>query len=122
MRKFITASVLLLLAGCDFEVPGGIDEKFGDQHFKSAVSAIELHKVRMGEYPQSLDDLEYLGDWDMIWMQSVSYERSDVGYNLFVTRGWAGEPALRLPAGYRKGLGLQNSNATWVPEGPGGEH
>ncbi len=122
MRSLLTVSLLLMLAGCDFEFPGGIDEKFGDQHFKSAVSAIELHKVRTGEYPGSLDDLEYLGDWDMIWVQSVGYEKSGDGYNLYVTRGWAGEPSLKLPEGYRGGLGLRDSNVTWVPEEPGGDH
>ena len=107
----------LLVAACDFEFPGGMDEKFGDQHFKSAVSAIELHRTRTGEFPATLRDLEYLGDWDMIWVQAVRYEKTDIGYNLFVERGWAGEPSLRLPAGYKKGLGLQDSNVDWVDGG-----
>ena len=120
MRNIFTIPLLLILAGCDFEIPGGIDEQFGDQHFKSAVSAVELHKVRTGIYPESLDDLQYLGDWDRIWVQSVRYEKSDDGYNLYITRGWAGEPSLTLPADYRQGLGLRDSNVTWVPEEPDG--
>ena len=114
MRKLVFVFAFLLLSGCDFEVPGGMDEKFGDQHFKSAISTIELHKIRTGEYPDSLSDLEYLGDWDLIWINSVRYEKVDGGYNLFIERGWAGEPALELPMGYRVGLGLVDSNVTWL--------
>ena len=41
-----------------------LDRKFGDQHLKTAVALIELHKVRYGEYPETLDDLTYTGEWD----------------------------------------------------------
>lgn len=114
MRKFSLVFIILLLSACEFEFPGGMDEKFGDQHFKSAVSAIELHKTRTGEYPSTLNDLEYLGDWDMIWLHAVRYEKSDAGYKLFIERGWMGEPSLKLPAGYKVGLGLIDSNVTWI--------
>ena len=116
LRLFSSFIVLVLLSGCDMEIPGGMDEKFGDQHFKSAVAAIELHKTRTGDYPSSLKDLEYLGDWDLIWLDSVRYEKTGAGYNLFIERGWAGEPSLSLPAGYKAGLGLIDSNVTWVEE------
>ena len=116
VRLATSIAVLVLLAGCDFEFPGGMDEKFGDQHFKSAIAAIELHNTRTGSYPESLRDLEYLGDWDLIWLDSVRYEKLGAGYNLFIERGWAGEPSLTLPAGYRTGLGLIDSNVTWVEE------
>jgi hypothetical protein len=43
-----------------------LDQKFGDQHLKTAVALIELHKVRYGEYPETLDDLRYTGEWDAI--------------------------------------------------------
>jgi hypothetical protein len=49
------------------------DQKFGDQHLKTAVALIELHKVRYGKYPTSLNDLKFLGDWDPIALQSVKY-------------------------------------------------
>lgn len=119
MKTFRLYSVflILLVAGCDFEtLMPGMDEKFGHQHFASAVAVIELHKVRNGAYPPTLDDLEFLGDWDQIWMSTIEYERIADGYNLFVTRGWAGEPDLQLPERYRHGLGLRDSNVTWLAE------
>ena len=116
MRQIVSILVILLLSGCDFEFPGGLDEKFGDQHFKSAISAIELHNTRTGRYPDSLDDLEYLGDWDLIWLSSVRYEKVEGGYDLFVERGWVGEPSLELPADYKVGLGLVDSNVEWIQE------
>ena len=33
------------------------DNQFGDQHLKTAVALIELHKTRFGRYPDSLRDL-----------------------------------------------------------------
>ena len=40
------------------------DELFGKQHLSTAVALIELHKVRLGQYPQSLKDLKFTGEWD----------------------------------------------------------
>src|SRR5713226_10480494 len=54
--------------------PGGIrglDNQFGDQHLKTAVALIELHKVRFGKYPGSLSDLKFTGQWDQIALQSL---------------------------------------------------
>jgi len=92
----------------------GADEKFGQQNFVSAVSIIELHKTRNGVYPESLKDLKYLGDWDAIWLSAVRYEKVEKGYNLFVERGWAGKPHLEFPIEFKQGLGLQDSNVTWI--------
>lgn len=91
-----------------------MDARFSDQHFKSAISAIELHKTRTGGYPDSLSELEYLGDWDQLWINSVRYEKVDGGYNLFVERGFVGESSLELPEGYKVGLGLVDSNVSWL--------
>ena len=102
----------LLLTGCDTWFAAN-DEKFGRQNFVSAISIIELHKTRNGSYPGSLQDLQYLGDWDAIWLSAVRYERVQGGYNLFVERGWMGEPDLKFPAGFKRGLGLKDSNVTW---------
>lgn len=87
------------------------DEKFGDQHFKTAIALIELHKVRFGEYPQSLDDLQFTGDWDMMALSSVNYTKLDQGYDLDITTGWIGQPKLDYPKEFWQGLGLKNSNA-----------
>ena len=114
MKKYIfTVLVILSISGCNFEVPGA-DEKFGTQNFVSAVSLIELHKTRNGEYPTSLDELEFLGDWDGIWLTAVKYEKSQYGYNLYLERGWAGKPSLEFPIKFKQGLGIQKTNIKWI--------
>jgi len=114
MKKYIfTILVILSISGCNFEVPGA-DEKFGMQNFVSAVSLIELHKTRNGEYPTSLDELEFLGDWDGIWLTAVKYEKSQNGYNLYLERGWAGKPSLEFPIKFKQGLGIQKTNIKWT--------
>lgn len=112
--KLIFALIFsLLITSCDFHI-AGIDEKFGKQNFVSAISIIELHKTRNGVYPETLKELQYLGDWDAIWLSAVRYEKVGDGYNLFVERGWAGKPELEFPVGFKQGLGLKDSNVKWV--------
>lgn len=80
---------------------------FGDQHLKTAVALIELHRTRHGEYPATLDDLEFVGEWDRIALNSVSY-RVNEGRTKFcvqVERGWVAKPHLRMPAGFWVGTG-----------------
>lgn len=87
------------------------NQKFGDQHFKTAISLIELHKIREGDYPGTLDDLKYLGDWDMIIFNSVEYKKLSEGYELNLTNGWMGKPEeLSYPDSFWRGLGLKKSN------------
>ena len=87
------------------------NQQFGDQHFKTAIALIELHKVRKGEYPVSLDSLSYLGDWDQIIFHSVEYKRLDSGYELNLLNGWMGKPdKLKYPDDFWEGLGLRRSN------------
>jgi len=85
----------------------GPDNMFGDQHLKTAVALIELHKVRYGKYPDSLQDLKFTGQWDQIALQSVSYhpnaDRS--AYYIQVERGWVGKPTLEMPDEFWKGTG-----------------
>jgi hypothetical protein len=83
--------IIIILSGC---IPKGIkdfnesaNQKFGDQHFKTAISLIELHKIREGEYPAALDSLQYLGDWDKIIFSSVKYTKVENGYELDLIRG-----------------------------------
>ena len=113
MKIFSLIFAVILITGCEFGFPGA-DEKFGKQNFVSAISLIELHKVRNGVYPNTLKDLQYLGDWDGIWLSRVRYEKNGNGYNLFVEVGWVGEPELILPAGFKRGLGLRQSNVEWI--------
>tara|TARA_B110000211_G_scaffold25320_1_gene25944 strand:- start:2936 stop:3286 length:351 start_codon:yes stop_codon:yes gene_type:complete len=114
MRKYVFSLLfVLLLAGCDFEVPGA-DERFGMQNFVSAISLIELHKTRNGVYPNTLAELDFLGDWDGIWLSAVKYEKNDDGYNLYLERGWAGKPSLEFPERFKQGLGIKETNIKWV--------
>ena len=106
------AIITIIMTGC---FPDGFKEQankqFGDQHFKTAICLIELHKIREGEYPQSLDSLKYLGDWDKIIFSSVKYTKLDKGYELDLTNGFMGKPEdLSYPDSFWKGLGLQKSN------------
>ena len=113
IRYFLIILFAGMLSSCDFEVPGA-DEKFGTQNFVPAVSIIELHKIRNGEYPESLKELEFLGDWDSIWLSAVRYEKTSDGYNLYVERGWAGKPSLEFPIKFKQGLGIKDSNVKWL--------
>src|SRR5215472_6170051 len=51
----------------------GPDNMFGDQHLKTVVALLELHKVRYGKYPDTLRDLKFTGQWDQLALQSVAY-------------------------------------------------
>ena len=87
------------------------NEQFGDQHFKTAIALIELHKIRKGAYPAKLKDLEYTGDWDQIIFRSVKYKKLDEGYELDLVNGWMGKPQdLTYPDDFWNGLGLRKSN------------
>lgn len=113
MRKTATlllAHVLLCLSlsGCAFQKEA--DQKFGDQHFKTSIALVELHKVRFGEYPNSLGDLKFVGEWDRIALGNVRYKRVGDGYELDVVRGWVGEPELKYPDEFWRGLGVVRSN------------
>jgi len=83
------------------------DNKFGDQHLKTAVALIELHKVRFGKYPDSLRDLKFTGDWDQLHLMSVSYypSRNRDAYYIEVERGWIGKPTFTVPPEFWKGTG-----------------
>ncbi len=109
--------MLLALAGCDtwksFQKQN--DATFGDQNFKSAIALIELHKTRNGKYPESLQDLQFLGQWDAIWINAVQYKKVDRGYELNLVRGWVGEPELNYPPEFWKGLGIAATNVKGGP-------
>jgi hypothetical protein len=115
MKKIKIALVLIFslqLTACDklFDFQKQADNSFGDQHFKTAISLIELHKIRFGEYPETLEDIQFSGQWDMIALQSVSYKKSAQGYDLDVVNGWVGKPELEYPKEFWQGLGIQESN------------
>ncbi len=84
---------------------------FGDQHLKTAVALIELHKVRCGRYPDALRDLKFAGEWDEIALTSVRYYPSPdrKAYYIEVERGWMGKPDLAMPTEFWKGTGYSPS-------------
>jgi hypothetical protein len=84
-----------------------IDNIFGDQHLKTTVALVELHKLRYGRYPKSLRELKFAGNWDQLALNSVAYYTNPEGtaYYVEVERGWAGKPTLDMPAEFWKGTG-----------------
>ena len=91
---------------------------FADQEFKKAIAYIELHKLRNGVYPRSLNDLQFLSAFDSTSLKSVIYQRLDSGYELninFKSVSFAGNSetpvTLKYPPEFWKGLGCVRSNA-----------
>jgi hypothetical protein len=95
----------------------GPDNVFGDQHLKTAVALIELHKLRFGRYPKSLSELKFVGQWDEIALQSVRYYSNPEGtaYYVEVERGWVGKPDLEMPDEFWHGTGY---TTTLKPRNP----
>lgn len=94
-----------------------VNSKFADQHFKTAIANIELYNIRYGQYPGTLNDLDFLGDWDKAIFQSVSYEKLDTGYRLDIIKGLVyGTPTdIVYPPNFWRGLGLKQSNIWCIP-------
>ena len=87
------------------------DNLFGDQHLKTTVALIELHKVRFGKYPGSLSELKFTGEWDQIALQSVRYypNAARTAYYIEVETGWIGKPELKMPDEFWRGTGYTTS-------------
>lgn len=100
---------VLIMGGCDFD-PSPFqefaDQTFGDQHLKTSIALIELHKIRFGSYPKSLDDIKFKGEWDEMALNSVQYKLEGNAYQLSVSRGWVGKPRLKYSDEFYLGLGL----------------
>ena len=123
MKNKVRAGAIVLpiawipvLGACSFQHQ--LDGKFGDQDFKATIALVELYKVRHGVYPPSLADLHYLGGWDPIHLQGVTYRRSGHGYELDIERGWIGKPKLSYPPGFWHGLGIVATNVGGFPATP----
>ena len=112
----IVCSVVVLGGVCIFLIihyvtASGItrpfDDKFGDQHLKTTVALLELHKIRYGHYPKSLRDIRFNGDWDQLWLDGMRYVVSPDGtkYCVEVERGWIGKPVLSYPMEFWQGTG-----------------
>ncbi|WP_133259593.1 hypothetical protein [Pseudochryseolinea flava] len=116
---------LLLLIGC---VPEGVKDRINenmenaenllaDQEFKRAIANVELHKLRFGSYPESLDDLKFLSVMDSSMRHFVQYHKLDSGYAMNVVvefpafgGGEANKMSLRYPQEFWNGLGCVKSN------------
>jgi hypothetical protein len=115
----VVVAVLVLIATGIFAVRSiiasgitkGPDNMFGDQHLKTTVALIELHKVRFGKYPGSLSDLKFTGQWDQIALQSARYypNADRTAYYVEVERGWVGKPDLEMPDEFWRGTGYTTS-------------
>ncbi|MBP6730872.1 MAG: hypothetical protein KA149_02370 [Chitinophagales bacterium] len=113
MRLLSLVVLVLFLGSCEaINFADKANTKFADQHFKTAIAQIELYNKRYGHYPESLDSLTYLGDWDLMAITAVKYERLDTGYSLDADFGMVkGKPSnLNYPADFWQGLGLKKSN------------
>lgn len=110
--RFLVLCTLLTSAACvDAEFVAQVEASFADQHFKSTIALIELHKVRFGEYPPSLDAIKFAGEWDRAAFASVKYQRLPRGYALDIVP-FRNRPAeLSYPPEFWEGLGLVRSNA-----------
>jgi hypothetical protein len=89
-----------------------------DQTFQHAIAHIELYKMRHGEYPLSLKQLEYLTQMDSGIYQYVQYSRLDTGYALDIEYKimqpfdkTQTDGRLQYPPEFWKGLGCVKSNA-----------
>jgi hypothetical protein len=119
MLRLLVISILLALplGGCGLQrFQAEAEKKFGDQDFKTAIALIELHRVRFGEYPDALSELRFLGEWDKMALDSVSYERVGSRYRLALTQGW-GAGQGEYPAEFWHGLGIERP----AGETPGAE-
>jgi hypothetical protein len=71
--------------------------------------------VRHGRYPATLDQLDFVGEWDRIALASVKYEPLPNGYALDLVRGWIGKPHVTYPREFWTGLGIRRSNVGGIP-------
>ncbi len=113
---YIALSVIAVLIFIIYRVVGSgitgpLDNKFGDQHLKTVVSLLEMHKLRNGIYPDSLSDLKYIGDWDMLGIQNVDYfvNCEHTKYYVEVSRGWVAKPNLVMDSGFWQGTGYSET-------------
>jgi hypothetical protein len=111
----VVAAFGALLAARAVIIASGItrvqDNLFGDQHLKTTVALIELHKARFGKYPSSLSDLKFTGQWDQIALQSVRYypNADRTAYYIEVETGWIGKPDPKMPDEFWRGTGYTMS-------------
>ena len=92
-------------------------EIFADRDFKMAIGCIELHKLRYGDYPESLNQLKFINEMDSSIFNNVQYFKLDSGYELNLISkyiSFKGESIetikLKYPDEFWQGLGCKRSN------------
>jgi hypothetical protein len=83
--------------------------KTDDQHLKTAVALIELHRVRTGKYPDTLDQLEFVGQRSAGALSRVAYTPAPdrTGYFVEIPPGLDGQPRPAMPEGFWRGTGYR---------------
>jgi hypothetical protein len=88
-----------------------------EEVFHRAISLIEMHKVRFGDYPENLSTsgvIQYLVSNDFKIFQSITrYQKNEIGYELNI--GTEDSIKIRLPMGFWQGLGLVKTNVEGFP-------
>jgi hypothetical protein len=124
MKNVFVLMVICSMTAC---MPDSIKEKMNDGmtqaqtvmadwQFKNALAHIELHKLRNGSYPNSLQELQFLSSMDSSMFANVEYTRLDSVYELNVKTefpsfdGKETRINLRYAADFWKGLGCVKSN------------
>ena len=116
-------AIVFVAAGC---IPDGIKDKvdeqmseaqqmLADMEFKKALAGIEMHRLRTGDYPISITEIQYLSVMDSSIYTSVEYHKLDSGYELNLTEEYmnlfGGEKRIaKYPPDFWKGLGCVKSN------------
>lgn len=108
----VMVAVVAVVAVARSGITRPVDNMFGDQHLKTIVALVELHKVRYGAYPARLSELKFIGKWDELPIQVVSYCAAEdrQSYYVEVQRGWAFKPgdlAQEQPAEFWQGTGFR---------------
>ena len=125
MRLLICSLLLACLSSC---IPDRLKEKvdegiaeaqkiLADQEFKKAIAQVEMHKLRNGQYPNSLSELKFLAPMDSTIFTSTEYTKLDSGYELNIKMdfpsfndGMKKEIDLHYPPEFWQGLGCVKSN------------
>ncbi len=109
-RSLLLLFMMFLVSACDpMSFMPDAQEKFVDQGFKTAIALVELHRIRTGEYPDSLGEIRFTGEWDPIYSQFVEYKKLDNGYELNADQQQMKEK-LSYPPEFWQGLGLKSTN------------
>jgi len=81
-----------------------------DQWFKTGIALVELHRIRFGAYPSSLDELAYLGTRDRAAVAGLRYERLAEGYALEIVMPRGSAVHISYAADFWRRLGIRRTN------------